>query len=276
MSFTCRTCRRTNPPEAQYCYFDGVALDGAHTRGPIAAGALPFPAPFVLPSGRSCRSFDVLVLACDAEWDDARSVLQKGFLEGFLGGLGRVDLAMAARQAAAAPDLDGGLDELLAKLPSTAREPAKLQVEQREIDLGEMPSGTEQRLTLSLKNLGMGLLQGTVSCGETPWLAVGDAPAGPQKRFQCRQDLNLPVHVVGKALRANAKPLAGKLVAMEVRCKEETTNASFKPVLMPKYIALLTTEPSGSPRFRSFSKTATSASLASDHAAGEKRACGMV
>ncbi len=212
MSFTCRTCRRMNPPEAQYCYFDGVALDAAHVRGPVAAGALPFPTPFVLPSGRSCGSFDQLVLACDADWDDARSVLQKGFLEGFLGGLGRVDLAMAARQAAASPDLDSGLDELLAKLPSTVREPAKLQVAQREIDLGEMPSGSEQRLMLNLKNLGMGLLQGTVSCSETPWLAVGDAPAGPQKRFQCRQDLALPVHVVGKALRANAKPLAGKLV----------------------------------------------------------------
>ena len=38
-----------------------------------------------------------------------------------------------------------------------------------------MLSGTDRRLTLNLKNLGMGLLQGTVSCGETAWLAVGDA-----------------------------------------------------------------------------------------------------
>ena len=212
MSFTCRTCRRINPPEAQYCYFDGVALDAAHTRGPVVAGAQPFPTPFVLPSGRKCGSFDELVVACDTEWDAARSVLQQGFLEGFLGGMGRVDLAMAARQAAASPDLDRGLDELLAKLPSTVRDPAKLQIEQREIDLGEMTSGTEQRLTLSLKNGGMGLLQGIVSCSETPWLAVGDAPAGPQKMFQCRQETTVPVQVIGKALRANAKPLVGKLV----------------------------------------------------------------
>ncbi len=212
MSFSCRTCGRTNPPEALYCYFDGVALDAAHTRGPVAAGEQRFPTPFVMPSGRSCGSFDELVVACEADWDAARSVLEQGFLEGFLGGLGRVDLAMATRQAARSPDLDHGLDELLAKLPSTMREPAKLEVAQREIDLGEMPSGSEHREILILKNVGMGLLQGTVSCGETPWLALGDAPSGPQKMFHCRGEIGLPLHVVGKALRANAKPLQGKLV----------------------------------------------------------------
>ena len=212
MSLICRRCKRLNPPEAQYCYHDGVTLDSAGGRGPVAAGVLPFPTPFVMPSGHSCGSFDELVIACDTEWETGRSLLQKGFLEGFLGGLGRADLAMAARQAAAAPDLDRGLDELLAKLPSTVREPPKLRVDPLEIDLGEMISGTDQRLIMSVNNAGMGLLQGTVSCGATPWLAVGDAPAGPQKMFQCRQEMTLPVHVVGKALRANAKPLAGKLL----------------------------------------------------------------
>jgi len=212
MSLTCRVCRRMNPPEAQYCYHDGVALDAAHARGPVAAGAQLFPTPFVLPSGRSCRSFDELVLACETDWDAAKSVLQQGFLEGFLGGLGRVDLAVAARQSAGAPDLDRGLDEVLGKLPSSVREPAKVRVATAEIDLGDMLSGTDQRLTVNVQNVGMGLLQGTVSCAETPWLAVGDAPAGPQKMFQCRQALELPVHVVGKALRANAKPLSGKLI----------------------------------------------------------------
>ena len=212
MSFTCRTCSRMNPPEALYCYYDGVALDGAHSRGPVAAGAQKFPTPFVMPSGQSAGSFDELVLACEADWDAARSVLQHGFLEGFLGGLGRVDLAMLARKSAQSPDLDHGLDELIAKFPSTVREPAKLQVGQREIDLGELLSGTDRRLTLNLKNAGMGLLQGTVSCADTPWLAVGDAPAGPQKMFHCRQDMALPVQVVGRSLRANAKPLTGKLI----------------------------------------------------------------
>jgi hypothetical protein len=212
MSSTCRACRRKNPPEAQYCYFDGVPLDGVDTRGPIAAGARAFATPFVLPSGHSCRSFDELVLACEADWDGARSLLQQGYLEGFFGAMGRADLAVAARQAASGPDLDRGLDALLGKLPSTVRDPVKLEVAQREIDLGEMPAGSDKRLTLDLKNAGMGLVQGTVSCAETAWLAVGEAPAGPQKMVQFRQDLALPVHVVGKALRANVKPIAGKLL----------------------------------------------------------------
>jgi hypothetical protein len=212
LTWTCRTCKRINPLEALYCYFDGVALDGAHARAPVATGAQRFPRPFVLPSGQSCGSFNELVLGCENDWEAARSVLKQGFLENFLGGIGRVDLALAARMASVAPDLDRGLDELLGKLPSEVREPAKLDVAQREIDLGEMPSGTEHRLTLHLKNAGMGLLQGNISCGETPWLAVGDAPAGPQKLFQCRDEFAMPVQVVGKALRANVKPLAGKLI----------------------------------------------------------------
>src|SRR5260370_17932124 len=221
MSWTCRTCQRTNPLEALYCYFDGVALDGAHARGPVATGAQRFPRPFVLPTGQACATFNELVLACENDWEAARSVLKQGFLENFLGGIGRVDLALAARVASVSPDLDRGLDELFAKLPSEVREPAKLHVAQREIDLGEMPSGTEHRLTLHLKNAGMGLLQGTVSCGETAWLAVGDAPAGPQKMFQCRNDFALPGQVVGKALRANAKPLTGTLVVETTRATPE-------------------------------------------------------
>src|SRR4051794_40145457 len=115
MTLTCRTCRRMNPADAQFCYFDGVALDGAHGRGPVAAGGQPFPTPFTFPSGKMCRSFDELVLACDADWDGAKSVLQQGYLDSFLGGMGRIDLAMVAKQAARAPDLERALDDLLAK-----------------------------------------------------------------------------------------------------------------------------------------------------------------
>ena len=45
-------------------------------------------------------------------------LLQKGYLEAFLGGLGRMDLALAARAAAAAADRDRGLDDLLNRLPT--------------------------------------------------------------------------------------------------------------------------------------------------------------
>src|SRR5271165_1360633 len=105
MPLVCRSCTRVNPAEARYCYHDGVALDGhAHSSGPLAIGAQRFHSPFVFPSGKSAQSFDELVLACEASWSEAQEVLQQGYLEGFLGALGRADLARAARHAAKAAD----------------------------------------------------------------------------------------------------------------------------------------------------------------------------
>ena len=86
--------------------------------GPVAVGAQAFAHPFVFPGGRQCRSFDELALACQEEWTAARDLLKQGYLENFFGGLGRVDLAMAAKEAAKFPDRDRGLDQLLDKLPT--------------------------------------------------------------------------------------------------------------------------------------------------------------
>src|SRR5947209_8304011 len=98
MSLVCRACSRTNPADACYCYYDGVALTAAaEPAGAVATR--PFLAPFVFPSGRSCRNFDELVLACEAEWPEASKLLVRGQIEAFLGGMGRLDLAAAAQQA---------------------------------------------------------------------------------------------------------------------------------------------------------------------------------
>src|SRR5262245_4406007 len=113
----CKKCSRANPQEAVYCYFDGFVLVGHDRRGPVAAGAQPFNSPFVFPTGRTCRSFDELALACQEEWATATSLLRDGYIESFLGGLGRVDLALAAKLASRFPDPERGLDQLLAKLP---------------------------------------------------------------------------------------------------------------------------------------------------------------
>src|SRR5689334_24361724 len=115
---TCSKCSRANPGDAIYCYFDGFVLAGHGQRGgPVAVGTQTFANPFVMPSGRQCRSFNELALACQEEWPAACDMLKEGYLESFLSGLGRVDLALAAREAARFPDCDRALDQLLAKLP---------------------------------------------------------------------------------------------------------------------------------------------------------------
>jgi hypothetical protein len=212
MTLVCRNCSRVNPPEAQYCYWDGAVLDGRGQRGgPIAAGVQPFLSPFVFPSGRPCRNFDELVLACYAEWKEALELLQQGYLEGFLGAQGRADLALAARQAARAADPDSGLDQLLTKMPCSTREPSRLLVQPQDVNLGQLSRNSDRRFELRIDNQGMGLLQGTITCDNTAWLALGEGPGAPRKVFQCLHEFTLIVQVHGKALRAGNKPLEGRL-----------------------------------------------------------------
>src|SRR5205085_3152490 len=112
MPQTCPKCRRANPADALYCYEDGFAL-GGRTGGPLDPGAQPFPHPFVFPSGRSCRNFNELALACFQEWGLGVELLKHGDLANFLSGLGRADLARSAREAAGSPDKDRALDYFL-------------------------------------------------------------------------------------------------------------------------------------------------------------------
>src|SRR6476646_8728887 len=133
----CSKCSRANPPEAVYCFFDGFVLGGHERRGgPISVGSQPFNSPFVFPTGRTCRNFDELALACEEQWSVACELLRDGYLESFFGGLGRVDLARAAKEAARFPDLERGLDQLLEKIPSTVLTEPKLRVDPGEVGLG--------------------------------------------------------------------------------------------------------------------------------------------
>ncbi len=211
MSATCPACQRLNPVGARYCYYDGVALGGSEG-APIAVGSRPFLMPFVFPSGRNCRTFDELVRACESDWDQAREMLRNGFFQGFLGGLGRADLALAARQAAQEPDLDQGLDSFLARLPGQ-RTPPALSVSPREINLGTVRRDEKRTFILAIENTGMGLLTGAAR-SDVPWLVLGgDGEHGTgEKHFSCRQEIAVPVRVRGAALRAGVKPQEGKIV----------------------------------------------------------------
>jgi hypothetical protein len=211
---TCSKCSRANPEEAVYCYHDGFVLpgQGANGAGPLAVGSQVFHNPFVFPSGRTCRSFNELALACQEEWESARDLLQQGYLEKFFGGLGRVDLAQASRVAGRFPDRDRGLDQLLAKLPGDVLDDPRLRAYPLDINLGVVKVGSDHKINLHLENQGMHLLYGSVSCAEGVWLALGDPSGGSEKHFQFTHEMILPVYVRGDRLRASSKPLEARLL----------------------------------------------------------------
>jgi hypothetical protein len=212
MGQTCTKCSRVNPADAAYCYHDGAVLAG-HSRngGPVAIGSARFISPFVFPSGRQCRTFDELALACQHDWAAARDLLREGFFEGFFGTLGRADLAQAAREAARFPDHDRGLHQLLGNLPTRAVEEPRLFVAPQDVSLGMLKVGEDSRCELHFENRGMRLLYGSVRCEDCDWLALGDSPGAPEKLFQFGAETTIPVHVKGKCLRAGNKPLEGRL-----------------------------------------------------------------
>jgi hypothetical protein len=212
MSQVCSKCAHANPAEAIYCYFDGIVLGGHSGNGSkVQAGARPFPSEFVFPSGQICRNFDQLAMACQQNWLSAVDLLKQGFLASFLSGIGRTDLALAAKEAARFPDTDRGLDRLLAKIPSHVLEAPKLRAEPTDVSLGVVPLGTDRSFELHLANLGMRLLYGSVS-SDCKWLALGDVPGNPQKLFQFGGDAIVPVQIRGRHLRAGSKPLEGHLL----------------------------------------------------------------
>ncbi|MBX9680018.1 MAG: hypothetical protein K2X38_14750 [Gemmataceae bacterium] len=209
MPQVCGQCSRVNPQDAVYCYFDGISLAG-RGGGPLQAGSQLFPTPFVFPNGASSRSFDQLALTCQQHWPQAVDLLKQGYLGSFFGGMGRVDLAMAAQDAAKYPDADRGLDQLLAKLPTQALQAPRLQVEPTIVNLGQIKIGDDRQAELHLSNLGMRLLYGSIASTDK-WLQLGDAPGLPQKVFQFGTEATIPLQVRGQHLRAGLKPLEAKL-----------------------------------------------------------------
>jgi hypothetical protein len=211
MAQTCSKCSRANPADAVYCYFDGFVLPSAARNGVAAPSRTRvFLSPFVFPGGRSCRGFDELALACQEEWAVARDLLAQGHLENFFSGLGRMDLVLAAREAARFPDRDRGLDQLLARLPTEVLDPPALKVSPADINLGLLSRDEYRRFELHLENAGMRLVYGTVDTSES-WLALGEGTGVSQKHLQFTAEQLIPVQVRRDRLRAG-KPQEARLV----------------------------------------------------------------
>lgn len=206
MTAVCSRCSRTNPADARYCYHDGASLAGG--AGPMDVARQAFATPFVFPSGQQCRNFDEFAMACEQHWKEAGDLLGKGYLQSFFGSLGRVDLAVAAEEAAKFPDRERGLDQLLARLPSKSLAAPKLQVRPQQLHLGQVKIGQNHRFELELDNAGSRLIFGTVASG-CKWLAPGD---GESKLVQFTHALTVPVVVRGQHLRAGMKGMEGEIV----------------------------------------------------------------
>ena len=211
MSLVCDRCRRVNPDEAYYCYFDGASLAGRATSGPINLGTQPFPSPYVFPSGISARNFDQLAMACRKSWKEAIEMLREGYLASFFGSIGRVDLARSAQESAKFPEIHRGLDELLGKLPTQVLEAPKLNVEPTDMNLGQMAVGGERTIELQLANHGMRLIYGSIT-SEVPWLTIGKGTGRPTRILEFIDDLRVPVQVRGINLRARTKAQEGRIV----------------------------------------------------------------
>src|SRR5206468_3300653 len=126
-------------------------------------------------------------------------------------GLGRRDLAFAAQQAAQFPDRSRGLDQFIGQLPTHVLSPARLEVGTNEIELGEMRVGQDRTVELTIRNHGMRLLHGTISCAQGIWLGTGQGAGVQNKMFTCTDELVMPLHIRGKQLRGGKQPLEDQI-----------------------------------------------------------------
>ncbi len=205
----CAKCRRTNPRDANYCYYDGNVLDRREPHVPVDGsavnlGARPFTTPFVFPSGRECDNFQQLAEACHEQRSAAAAALRDGHLTTFLAGQGRTDLAAVARFASRAADPERGLDDLLGRLPFVLPA-ARLRIEPGVIDAGTVHVGEDRALDVMLSNDGMRLLYGTAASVE-PWLSLSDGARQTNRVFQFADQAVLPIRIIGSRLHAFDKP----------------------------------------------------------------------
>lgn len=171
----CPRCGRANPPEARFCYFDGVNLAGTGTG---LVGSSDLGRDFLFPSGRRCRTFDQLLQACSEDWGSAKALFRQGTLRQFLASIGRADLAVAADRAAAQSDLDLGLDQLLAQFPVSEEQRPKLDLAPRRLHLPGLHAGESREFTLTIVNQGARLLHGELRIDGDAWIR----PAGASQQ----------------------------------------------------------------------------------------------
>src|SRR5207248_2488493 len=64
---------------------------------------------------------------------------------------------------------------------------------------------------LTIRNHGMRLLHGTISCAQGIWLGTGQGAGVQNKMFTCTDELVMPLHIRGKQLRGGKQPLEDQI-----------------------------------------------------------------
>jgi hypothetical protein len=229
MSAVCFRCSRPGPPEANFCWFDGVPLPGKLAAQPVAES---FPEPLAFPTGETCRTFDELALACCRSWDEALGLLAKGRLRALFQSLKRDDLTAAAESAARNSDLSIGLDELLGRLPTRLLRAPRLEVQPTEFRIGPLRIGQDHRVELRMTNSGHRLIAGSVS-SLVPWISPSHNPHVNTRWIQFNEALTISLFVRGDRLRAGNQPLEGTIVIdtnaglARISVRVEVTSAAY-------------------------------------------------
>jgi hypothetical protein len=196
----CPRCHRTNPDLAVYCYFDGVVLQAG-----AAEAASRLPHEFVFPSGRRCRTFDELAQGCQEEWAAARDLLVHGDFGRYFSNCGRIDLARSADESKrkAADNADLALSAFVDSLPGNRTQQAKLDLHPRRILIGSLLVGESRRETITLSNLGSGVLQGTVAVTEgQDWLRLSEHGSVHECNVSTPRQQEITLHVATRGIAA--------------------------------------------------------------------------
>ncbi len=207
MSLICSHCSRMNSPNARYCWLDGASLVGS--AGPVGAGQASFASPFVFSTGTQCRDFAEFLVGCNKHWDEAKKHLETDALQKFFGGIGRMDLAQAAQEAAHFPDRDRGLDQFLSRIPVPNATSPRLEVTPKLIQLGPLTPGKDGAFDLTLENTGSRIVYGSIA-PDCAWLAATEP--GVARHFQFRESATISIKIKGQHLHASAKPLEAVMV----------------------------------------------------------------
>ena len=212
MPHFCPRCKRANPNEAIYCYFDGFVLQQGAGVSPIGRLAREFVFPT---SGKQCRTVEEIVQTCQAEWYEARDLLRRGEFERYFGQAGRLDLARLAQDAQENPDADVGLLEFINNLPAVPNPQApRLDLTPRRIALGALKAGEQRQMKVTILNHGKGLLQGKVAVSDgEPWLKLADGIDPNSCLVKAARDQDVTVRVDSRGLIAG-QGYTGKLLVV--------------------------------------------------------------